>query len=200
MRVLSADFVTSAFQPEQYPRDKRPEVAFVGRSNVGKSTLLNVLLHRKGLAKTSKKPGKTRSVNFFDINGTVYFVDLPGYGFARVAKSLRESWGGVITNYISGRKTLCLVVHLIDARHGAMDNDLELLELIEEARAPTLLVATKVDQLRTTERLAALDRLRGQLDLDADALVVPFSAISKEGIREVWRVIDDSIPRPARQR
>ncbi|HOF39715.1 MAG TPA: ribosome biogenesis GTP-binding protein YihA/YsxC, partial [Candidatus Hydrogenedentes bacterium] len=111
MKVIHAEFITSAVRPDQYPAERRPEFAFVGRSNVGKSTLLNILLNRRGLAKTSKKPGKTRLINFFDVNGAVHFVDLPGYGFARVSKKERIAWERSITEYITGRDQLRLVMH-----------------------------------------------------------------------------------------
>lgn len=190
MRVRYAAFVKSVLRAEQGPADGRPECAFAGRSNVGKSTLLNTLLNRKGLAKTSKRPGKTQTINFFDVNGRVYFVDLPGYGYAKAPKDLQRAWGQAITAYLTSRKTLRLVVHLIDARHDPNQADLDLITLLEHARVPTLIVATKVDKLKASDRRRALKVLRDGLGLDEEALVIPFSAITKEGLGELWSVID----------
>ncbi|HOZ48609.1 MAG TPA: ribosome biogenesis GTP-binding protein YihA/YsxC [Candidatus Hydrogenedentes bacterium] len=191
MRVTHAAFVTSALRPDQYPRDRRPECAFAGRSNVGKSTLMNALLGRKDLAKTSRTPGKTQTINFFDVNGRVYFVDLPGYGYAKVPKSMRMQWQKVMTDYLRQREFVRLVVHLIDSRHEPTDLDLDMLGLLDEAQVPTLVVATKIDKVPRTHRKGRLDTIRESLGLDEEALILPVSAVSGEGIREVWRVIDE---------
>ena len=193
MKVTHAEFITSAVRPDQYPAARRPEFAFVGRSNVGKSTLLNILLNRRGLAKTSKKPGKTRLINFFDVNGAVHFVDLPGYGFARVSKKERIAWERSITEYITGRDQLRLVMHLVDARREPGDADRVLLEMLDEARVPALIVATKTDKLRARDRLPAQRQIRQALELDDDALIVFYSAETREGVRELWEVIDDCL-------
>jgi GTP-binding protein len=191
MKITSAEFITSAAKPEQFPRDGRPEVAFVGRSNVGKSTLLNILLQRKGLAKTSKKPGKTRLINFFDVNKKMYFVDLPGYGFAKVSKSMRAEWGRAITGYLQEREQLRLAVHLIDSRHPPTPLDQELLDLLEEAEVPTLIVATKIDKLKANERARLNKVFRNELGLDDEAEVLPYSAVSGTGHKELWQIIQD---------
>ena len=193
MKVTHAEFITSAVRPDQYPAARRPEFAFVGRSNVGKSTLLNILLNRRGLAKTSKKPGKTRLINFFDVNGAVHFVDLPGYGFARVSKKERIAWERSITEYITGRDQLRLVMHLVDARREPGDADRVLLDMLDEARVPALIVATKTDKLRARDRLPAQRQIRQALELDDDALIVFYSAETREGVRELWEVIDDCL-------
>ena len=193
MRVTQATFLKSALRPEHFPRDGRPELAFVGRSNVGKSTMLNVLLNRKGLAKTSKTPGKTQTVNFFDVNGKVYFVDLPGYGYARVSKTLQEQWASILTGYLIGRDPLRLVIHLVDARHKPGPNDQDLLDVIERAEKPTIVVATKVDKLTAVERAKVGDELREHLGLCDDAHVIPFSSITKAGLHELWNVIDEQL-------
>ncbi|MDZ4860322.1 MAG: ribosome biogenesis GTP-binding protein YihA/YsxC [Candidatus Hydrogenedentes bacterium] len=193
MKVLSAGFVKSALRPEQYPRDGRPEIAFVGRSNVGKSTMLNILLNKKGLAKTSKTPGKTQTVNFFDVNGNVYFVDLPGYGYAKVGKSLREEWAKVLTSYLTSQRPLRLVVALVDSRHKPAGQDFDMLELLEQAQVPTLIVATKADKQRPNELAESLCDIRKTLDIDSDALLVPFSALTKAGLRDIWNVVDDAL-------
>lgn len=193
MKVVNASYVKSALRPDQYPKDGRPEIAFVGRSNVGKSTLLNVLLNKKGLAKTSKQPGKTQTVNFFDVNGKIYFVDLPGYGYAKVSKTLRQQWAEMLTLYLTSRPTLRMVMHLVDARHKPTDQDFQLLDLLEESEVPTLIVATKFDKVRASERAGALRELRKTLGLDDDALIVPFSSVTKQGLREVWNAIDEGL-------
>ena len=190
MKVISATYLNSAMRPDQFPRDRRPEVAFAGRSNVGKSSLLNKLLNRRGLAKTSGTPGKTQTINFFDVNNRFYFVDLPGYGYAKVPKALKAKWRRVMTSYLVRREPLRLVVHLLDVRHPPTDNDLDMLGLLEEAQKPTLIVATKLDKLKRAQRASHLRQVRECLDLDEDALVVPFSAVTGEGVRPVWDVIE----------
>lgn len=190
MKVTSAGFVTSAMGPRQFPRDRRPEFAFAGRSNVGKSSLLNRLLNRRGLAKTSGTPGKTQTINFFDVNGRIYFVDLPGYGFAKVPLSVKAAWNRVMAAYLAHREPLRLVVQLIDARHSPTEKDLELLELLERAEVPTLIVATKIDKLNRTQRTPRLDAIRQKLEIDDEALLIPFSSVTGEGVRPVWDVID----------
>lgn len=191
MKVLTARFVKSAMKPAQYPKDRLPEVAFVGRSNVGKSSLLNALLNRKGLAKISATPGKTQTVNFFAINEKLYFVDLPGYGFAKVPVSVKEEWGRVMTQYLMARETLRLVVALIDARHPPTELDLEMLALLEDAQVPTLIVATKIDKLKRSERKKKLTEIRNALGLDEDAVVQPFSSVTREGVKPLWGIIDE---------
>lgn len=193
MKILSTSYVTSAMRPDQYPRDGRQEIAFVGRSNVGKSTMLNVLLNKKGLAKTSKTPGKTQTVNFFDVNGRYYFVDLPGYGYARVSKEMRQQWAAVMTSYLTAKRPLRLVVALMDSRHKPADQDLDLLDLLEETEVPSLIVATKCDKLRPKEIAHASETIRAALGLDDDAAIIPFSAHSKAGLRDVWNVIDATL-------
>lgn len=190
MKVNHAEFVKSAMHPRDYPRDNRPEIGFVGRSNVGKSTLLNAVLKRKGLAKTSGTPGKTRTLNFFDVNGKVYFVDLPGYGYAKVPKSMKDQWVQCMTSYLTDREPLRLVAVLLDARHKPTGLDHDMLALLEEAEAPTLVVATKIDKLGRSQRAAQLRLIREELGLEKDALVLPCSGVTGEGVRELWEVID----------
>ena len=191
MKATSATFVKSAMAPDQYPADGRPEFAFVGRSNVGKSSLLNVLLGRKGLAKTSSRPGKTQTVNFFNVNDRIYFVDLPGYGYAKVPVQVKDQWGKVMTAYLQDRAPLRLALQLVDARHKPSEKDDEMLDLLEKARVPTLVVATKIDKVKRSERAKNLRRIRETLRLDDDAVVLPFSSVTKDGVKELWRVIDE---------
>jgi len=193
MKVVTAEFLRSAMNPADFPRDRRPELAFVGRSNVGKSTLLNRLLGRKGLAKTSGTPGKTRTVNFFDVNGKVYFVDLPGYGYAKVSKRLKTEWQGAMTGYLQQREALRMVAALVDARHKPSEQDVQMQELLEELEVPTLIVATKIDKLKRSQRNKQLAVIRRTLALDEDAAILPFSSVTGEGVRELWRIIDDHV-------
>jgi GTP-binding protein len=193
MKVTSATFIKSALLPKDYPRDGRPEVAFCGRSNVGKSTLINALLNRKGLAKTSATPGKTQTINFFEINNKIYFVDLPGYGYAKVPKTLKQQWVRHMTNYLLDRPPLRLTVALIDSRHEPSERDLEMLGLLEDAEVPTLIAATKIDKLKQGERSSNIKRIRQVLELDDEALVLPFSGVTGEGVKDLWQVIDSLI-------
>lgn len=193
MRVTDARFIKSALKLEDCPRDRKPECAFVGRSNVGKSTLLNALLRRKGLAKTSGTPGKTQTLNFFAVNEACYFVDLPGYGFARVPKHLKEEWNRHMMAYLRERETLRLVVALVDSRHKPSDLDVEMLDLLESAEVPTLVVGTKCDKLKRSQRGRNLRDIQEKLGLTEESEVLLCSGESGEGIRELWSIIDDQL-------
>lgn len=193
MKVTAARFVKSAVKAADFPKDGAPEIAFAGRSNVGKSTLLNKLLNRKGLAKTSKTPGKTRTINFFAVNEQFYLVDLPGYGFAKVSKRLQEMWGTMITGYLQKREPLRMVVHLIDSRHPPTKNDHELLDLLSETQVPTLIVATKLDKLKQSQRKGSVETIRRELDVGEEALIIPCSAVTGHGMKELWAVLREML-------
>lgn len=193
MKIRDAHYLKSAMQQQDYPKDRRPEIAFVGRSNVGKSSLLNALMKTKGLAKTSSTPGKTQTINFFEINRRFYFVDLPGYGYAKVPLQLKKKWGQVMTAYLKNRETLCLVVHLLDARHKPTDRDADMLEMLDQAEVPTLIVATKIDKLKRAERKKNLQQIRDTLELHEDAAVAPFSAVTGEGREDILDIIREII-------
>lgn len=193
MKLKHVAFVKSALKPQDLPQDGWPECAFVGRSNVGKSSLLNTLLGRKGLAKTSSTPGKTQTLNFFDINHAAFFVDLPGYGFAKVPLALKEEWNHYMALYLREREVLKLVVMLVDSRHKPSALDLEMLSLLDEAAAPTVVVATKVDKLKASERVRNLAMIRDTLELDEEALIIPFSSETKEGNGPLWGVISERL-------
>lgn len=190
MKITQAEFLKSALHAADFPRDGRPEIAFVGRSNVGKSSLLNALLGRKGLAKTSGTPGKTQTVNFFSVNNRYYFVDLPGYGFAKVPTKIKKEWGKALTDYLASRYELRLVVVLVDGRHEPTRLDEEMLELLEEAERPVLIVATKVDKLKQVERSRVPKMVREGLDLDEEVEIVPVSVETKTGLKELWEILD----------
>src|SRR5947209_1131270 len=151
MKIVNAEFIKSVFDEKDWPRDGRPEVAFMGRSNVGKSSMINSLLGVKGLARTSSTPGRTQSLNYFLINDRFYFVDLPGYGYARVPRSIRESWGGFVTDYLAMRGPLVLSIHIVDSRHEPTKLDLQLHEWLAAYARPRAVVATKSDKLSNNE-------------------------------------------------
>lgn len=181
-----ATFVTGAAQWEQLPPDDRPEIAFVGRSNVGKSSLLNALLNRKNLAYTSKSPGKTQQLNYFLIDNHFYAVDLPGYGYAKAPRSLRSEWAQLQERYLSERASLRGVVQLIDSRHPPMDSDEALLERLAGTELPHLITLTKADKLSGNGRTTALRRMRRRLeDVGIDRPVVLTSASKGRGITAV---------------
>jgi GTP-binding protein len=189
MRITAAEFVTSAVTPAQYPADVGPEVAFVGRSNVGKSSLINTLLNRRGLAKTSATPGKTRTINFFRINGKLGFVDLPGYGFAQVSRAERAAWGPMVEQFFRTRQRLEGVVQLIDVRHPPTAEDQRTRAWLQQWQRPLLIVATKVDKIGRPQRPSHLKQIAETLQLDAGSPVIVFSAQTGEGREKVWEWI-----------
>lgn len=191
MNQRDIQFVKSVYALTECPKGDRPEIAFVGRSNVGKSSLLNCLLGRKGLAKISSRPGKTQALNFFLVDNKNYFVDLPGYGFAKVPLKMKEEWGRVMYGYLESRKPLAMVVHLVDARHKPTEQDIDMLSILDEAEVPTLVVATKIDKIKRGERKKNLERIRKTLELDDEAVIIPFSSESGEGRKELLGYVGD---------
>ena len=192
MIIQSAVFVTSAPALAGCPVSDWPEIAFAGRSNVGKSSLINTLLNRRGLVRTSSTPGRTQMLNFFAVNESLHFVDLPGYGFAKAPRALRERWQPMIRDYLAGRANLKGVVWLLDARRDPSPEDLQFLDWLEEAQCPTIPVVTKVDKLSRNElarRLAAIATATG---LDRD-MFTPFSSVTRTGCAEVWERIGAAI-------
>jgi GTP-binding protein len=189
MKVTSAEFVKSVFEEAEWPRDERPEVAFLGRSNVGKSSLINSLLGVKGLARTSSTPGRTQSLNFFLINNRFRFVDLPGYGYARVPKLIRNSWGEMATNYLAKRSQLVLSIQIVDSRHEPTTLDLQLNEWLAAHAKPRIVVATKSDKLSNNELRKNFERVKRSLDAER---VIAYSATTGRGREEVWRAIEEA--------
>ena len=182
---MDAEFVISAARPEQFPAEQLPEIAFLGRSNVGKSSLLNCLVGKTGLAFTSARPGCTQLINFYRIDRQFQFVDLPGYGYARVPKAITANWQQLIESYLLDRKSLELCFLLLDARRGWMEKDLDLKQWLEVHQKPYLVVATKVDKLNQSERqrsLADLSKGHGEP-------VLSCSAITGRGVREIWQAM-----------
>ena len=182
---MEAEFLVSAVRPEQFPVASLPEIAILGRSNVGKSPLLNALVGHEGLAFTSATPGRTQGVNFYRVDGRYHFVDLPGYGYAKVPQEIRRGWKELIESYLGGRKTLELSILLIDARRGWMERDQELGQWLEFHGRRYLVVATKTDKLKSRK-----DHDNGMAAIRATGCeLVPFSAKTGRGVREIWQAI-----------
>jgi GTP-binding protein len=190
MKIISAEFLKSAFEPSHWPADGLPEIAFLGRSNVGKSSMLNALLRRKGLARTSNTPGRTQSINFFRINDQMLFVDLPGYGYAKVSKTMREGWGKMAEQYLSGREELKLAIQLVDSRHEATALDLQLSEWLAASGLDHLVVATKADKLSNNQVRKHVAGLEKQLGTDR---IIAFSAITGAGREAVLGEIAEAV-------
>lgn len=189
MIIKKADIYTTAVSPSQYPDTNLPEVAFAGRSNVGKSSLINGLVNRKALARTSSTPGKTRVINFFGVNDAVYLVDLPGYGYAKVSKDEKAKWGGMIEDYLNNREELKLVILLVDIRHEPTKDDKLMFEWMKATGCQMLVVATKADKLTRNQRNKNLAQIRKSLQMSQDDILVHFSSQTKEGRDEVWDII-----------
>jgi GTP-binding protein len=189
MKITSAEFITSATRPSQYPPLGLPEIAFAGRSNVGKSSLINVLVNRKRLVKTSSTPGRTQLVNFFDINDQVTFVDLPGYGYARVPAAVRKKWGPMIETYLSGRTTLKGVVLILDIRRIPREQEHHLIAWLEHYSIARMLVLTKADKLSKTRQDQQHAAIARALAVDPGELI-RFSAKSRHGRDAVWQAIE----------
>jgi len=188
MKILSAEFITSATKPDQYPPVNYPEMAFAGRSNVGKSSLINTLVNRKRLVKTSSTPGRTQLINFFDINNLITFVDLPGYGYAKVPTAVRKKWGPMIETYLSSRRTLKGVVVILDIRRTPRVEEHNLIAWLQHYSIARILVLTKADKLSKTKQDKQRAAVAGSLDVDSSDLIL-FSAKSRKGRDAVWDAI-----------
>lgn len=189
MNIKSAEFVTSAVRPSQYPPPGRPEIAFAGRSNVGKSSLMNMLLGRKNLVKTSSTPGRTQTINFFLINDQFSFVDLPGYGYAKVPKAVRKSWGPMVERYLKTREGLSAVVVILDVRRLPNQGDHDLFAWLGHYKIPAILALTKADKLKKNKQEKQRSAIARELSTDPSLLTL-FSATTGLGKRELWAVIE----------
>jgi GTP-binding protein len=191
MEVKHAEFIKSAVKPKDYPPPDFPEVAFVGRSNVGKSSLINVLANRKGLVRTSSTPGRTQLINFFDINGTLTLVDLPGYGYAKAPPDVRKQWQPMIETYLASRENLRAVVLILDIRRIPSGGDLDMLRWLDTYNIPPILVLTKCDKLSKNERAKQTGLIAAAIQRDK-SMLFPFSALSREGrdaiLQEIGRL------------
>jgi GTP-binding protein len=183
---MDAQYIIGAARREQFPPEGLPEVAFLGRSNVGKSTLLNCLLGSRSLAKTSSKPGCTQLIHFYRVDGRLCFADLPGYGYARVPASIKAGWKELVETYLLERGQLSLALLLVDGRRGWMEKDLELKRWLEFHNRRHLVVVTKVDKLNQSEKSRGMAAIEAQCNDDG---LVPFSAITGRGVREIWQAI-----------
>ncbi|MDI6741954.1 MAG: ribosome biogenesis GTP-binding protein YihA/YsxC [Smithella sp.] len=190
MKITSAEFVKSAVWPPQYPPAIMPEISFVGRSNVGKSSLINTLVGRRNLAKTSNTPGRTQLINFFTINEKISFVDLPGYGFAKVPQSVKKDWGDMIEAYLRERQSLCLVIFILDIRRDPSADDLSLRDWLENYRIPYLYVLTKSDKLSNNQAIARRRAIEKNLKVSAGNKPVLFSAKTQKGKVDIWDFLE----------
>ncbi len=192
MNINNAQIAVSAVRPEQYPKSEVPEFAFVGRSNVGKSSLINRLLNRKSLARVSATPGKTITINFYNIDDSIYLVDLPGYGYAKRSREEISSWGDMIEEYLHTRPQLRQIFLLVDSRHAPTKDDIMMLEWIRTVRPDDVVIAiaTKTDKLNKTERENNLNMIYDKLELTEDDVLVPFSTKGEDGKNTVWDMIN----------
>jgi GTP-binding protein len=185
INLQRAEFLRSAVSPRDFPRDSLPQIAFAGRSNVGKSSVINRLLNRKNLARVGAAPGKTTQINYFTIDNAFYLVDLPGYGYAKVSKAERDRWGRLMEQYFADRALMSLGVLIVDARHKPTADDCTMAQWYKEAECPFLVVANKLDKLKKKEIEPNLQQIRDVLELGIDVKLIPFSAEKGEGKQEL---------------
>lgn len=190
MKVTQAEIVISAVQQSQYPEDNLPEIVLLGRSNVGKSSFINTLIQRKGLARTSSQPGKTQTMNFYKINDAFYFVDMPGYGYAKVSKKEREKWGVMIEEYLQKRENMVLVLLLVDSRHEPTEDDRLMYDWLTYYGLDPVIIATKADKISKVRQKKAVDNIFNTLRPRKRSDVILFSATTKMGKDEAWEVIE----------
>ncbi len=191
MKIKQSSFLISAVEPSQYPPADKPEIAFAGRSNVGKSSLLNMLLNRKNLAKTSGRPGKTQTINFFDVDQLFRVVDLPGYGFAKVSKSSKRRWGEYIETYLNSRPNLIEVFLLVDIRHTPNEMDKMMYDYILAAGFSGYVVATKLDKVKNSELMGRLNDVKATLGVAENHYIVAVSSANRKGKYKLWQRLND---------
>ncbi len=196
-RIITAEFVKSATKPSEYPKGNYPEIAMAGKSNVGKSSLINTLVNRKNLARISSRPGKTQVINFYLINNKISLVDLPGYGYAKVPLSVRKNWKPMVESYLQTRKEIRLVILILDARRGTSVEDLALVDWLDFHKIPCVLALTKADKVSQIER-ARQKKALSAIPLLAGKSMVFFSAITGEGRDELWKLIQEYIKKEAK--
>ena len=195
MLIKSAEFVKSAAKPSHYPPALLPEIAFAGRSNVGKSSLINTLVNRKHLVKTSKTPGRTQLINFFNINDAFTFIDLPGYGYSKVPDSVKKNWGPMVETYFSTRKTLKGVVLIMDIRRTPVQDELNFTDWLDQYELPSILALTKSDKLSKMKQKSQQHAVAKALSVDESRLIL-FSAKSRQGKEMMWRAIEKLLRGP----
>ncbi|MDL2249399.1 GTP-binding protein [Lachnospiraceae bacterium PF1-21] len=193
MKIKNVELETVCGITSVLPDNELPEIAFAGKSNVGKSSLINALMNRKALARTSQKPGKTQTINFYNINQELYLVDLPGYGYAKVAEAEKRKWGQLIERYLHGSKQLKALFLLIDIRHEPGANDKVMYNFIVEMGYKPIIIATKLDKLKRSQVAKHLKQIKVGLDLLPETILIPFSATSKQGREEIWDFVDKHV-------
>lgn len=191
MNVTKSEMIMTAGMKSQFPEHDLPEIAFAGKSNVGKSSLINLLIDRKALARTSSQPGKTQTINFYNIQDTIMFVDLPGYGYAKASKEQRDKWGKLIDGYLQDRGQLKKVILLVDIRHEVADNDKIMYDWISHYHQNVIVVATKMDKIKRSQIPKHLSIIKKGLGLSDDDLLIGFSTTTKQGKEELWAVIEE---------
>lgn len=191
MKITKSDLHAIAVQPDQYPEDNLSEIAFAGRSNVGKSSFINSMINRKNLARTSGKPGKTRTINFYIINDDFRFVDLPGYGYAQVSKSEKEKWGHIIEEYLSTRENLKEVILVVDIRHEPSEQDLMMYDWIKSFGFKGLVIATKADKISKGNWQKHIKIIKKKLDIKDSNLIIPYSSDNKINKEKAWQILSN---------
>lgn len=193
MIIRKAELLITAARMDQYPITEVPEIAFAGKSNVGKSSMINALINRRGLARTSSSPGKTQTINFYNINDTLNFVDLPGYGYAKVSKGEKEKWGKMIDTYLHKRNQLREVILLVDIRHEPGVNDIQMYNWIKECGFTGYVIATKADKISRGQRPKHIAIVRKALGIEDQNLIIPFSASEKLNVDKTWELFENII-------
>lgn len=193
MKVNNVSLDAVAVKADQYPKDGKVEIAFAGKSNVGKSSLINSMVYRKAIARTSQNPGKTRTINFYNVEDKLYFVDLPGYGYAKAPKTEIAKWGKMIENYLLKRQELRAIILLIDIRHEPGENDRLMYEWLKHYGYRIIIVATKSDKLKRSQLQKHTAMLRKSLGLAAEDTLIPFSSETKDGRDALWKVIEEIV-------
>ena len=193
MIIRSAELETVAGVTSILPENDLPEVAFAGRSNVGKSSLINALMNRKSLARTSSQPGKTQTINYYKINDQIYYVDLPGYGFARASAREKEAWGRMVENYLLTSDRLAAVFLLVDIRHKPNANDRQMFDWIRYMGYQAIVIATKADKIKRSQLQSQIKQIKESLGTDDDDILIPFSSLTKQGRADIWDLIDQVI-------
>ena len=190
MIIKSVNLETVCGVTSVLPRNDKPEIAFAGKSNVGKSSLINALMNRKYYARTSAQPGKTQTINFYNINDALYYVDLPGYGYAKVSKTEKERWGRMIENYLKKSEQLKCVFLLVDIRHEPSANDRQMYDWVVHNGYEPVIIATKLDKIKRSQKDKQIKLIRTGLGLGKEVTVIPFSAETKQGREEIWDLIE----------
>lgn len=192
MIVKSSNLETVCGITSVIPANDKPEIAFAGKSNVGKSSLINALMNRKSLARTSSQPGKTQTINFYNINDLLYFVDLPGYGYAKVSESVKEKWGKMVEKYFKMSKQLKMVFLLVDIRHAPSENDRIMYDWIVYHGYQPVIIATKLDKIKRSQKDKQIKNIKESLKVQPGTIIIPFSSETKQGREETWEIIEQA--------